>query len=81
MADTPQAELYIVRLWDGGDHVWIDVSKPLPREEADEIWNKETKNGTEKTKYDDFDYYRVFPADTRMLFNPDDFDYRNGGFR
>ncbi len=74
-------KLYIVRLYDGGDHYWIDISKPVTHAEAEKIWNEKTKNGTVNTKYDDFDYYSIFPANTKMLFNPDDFDYRNGGFK
>lgn len=56
-----------MRLYDGFDNAWCDVSGPLSREEADKVWLEKTKNGTEKTKYDDIDYYRVFPADTVML--------------
>jgi NDP-sugar pyrophosphorylase family protein len=60
---------YIVRHYDGFDRYWIDVSEPVSKEEAQRIWNKETKNGTENTCYEDIDYYRIFPADTRMLYN------------
>lgn len=60
---------YVVRLYDGFDNVWIDVTKPVSKTEADKVWNEKTKNGTEKTKYSDIDYYKVFPADTRMLYD------------
>ena len=60
--------LYIVRHYDGFDNVWIDVSKPVSALEAKEIWNKYTHNGTRMTKYDDIDYYSIFPANTRMLW-------------
>lgn len=60
-------EKFIVRLYDGFDNVWIDVSKPVSKKEADKIWNENTKNGTEKTKYEDIDYFHIFPADTTML--------------
>jgi hypothetical protein len=59
---------FIVRLYDGFDYEWMDVSEPVSREEADRIWNEKTKNGTYKTKYDDIDYYKIFPADTQMLY-------------
>lgn len=61
---------YIVRLWDGGDGYWIDISKPLSKEDATSLWNKETKNGTCNTKYEDYDYYAIFPANTVMLYAP-----------
>ena len=51
-------EKFIVRLYDGFDNEWIDVSSP----------NK-TKNGAEKTKFNDIDYYDIFPADTIMYFS------------
>jgi NDP-sugar pyrophosphorylase family protein len=58
---------YIVRLYDGFDNHWIDISKPVSLKEANKIWNDRTKNGTEKTQYGDIDYFKVFPADTKML--------------
>jgi hypothetical protein len=62
-------ELFVVRLWDGMDGEWMDVSGPVSKEEADKIWNEETKNGTHAASYNDIDYYRVFPADTRMIYS------------
>ena len=62
-------ELFVVRLWDGMDGTWIDVSKPVGHAEAERIWNQRTKNGTEKTCYDDIDYYRIFAADTHMMWS------------
>ena len=59
---------YIVRLYDGFDNLWIDISKPLPYKEAHGVWLERTKNGTEKTKFDDIDYFKIFPADTVMLY-------------
>ena len=62
-------EKFIVRLYDGFDNEWMDVSKPVIYEEAQKIWNKETKNGTQNTNFDDVDYYKIFPADTVMMFS------------
>ena len=62
-------KLFIVRLYDGFDHIWIDVSKPVEKSEADRIWNEETLNGTKNTKYEDIDYYCIFPANTKMLYS------------
>ena len=61
---------FIVRLWDSFDG-WIDVTGPVPKAEADRVWNERTNNGTCKTKYADGDYYAIFPADTRMLMTPE----------
>lgn len=60
--------LFIVRLWDGMDGIWCDVSEPVTKQEADRIWNERTENGTKSTKYADIDYYAIFPADTAMLY-------------
>lgn len=61
---------FIVRLWDMMDG-WIDVHGPCSKEEAEKIWNEMTKNGTRNTKYADGDYYKVFPANTRMIYTPE----------
>ena len=37
-------ELYIVRLYDGFDNKWIDVSSCIPLNIARRIWNKKTAN-------------------------------------
>ncbi len=58
---------FVVRLYDGFDNEWIDITEPLPLNEAMKVWRENTKDGTEKYKYDDIDYYDVFPADTKML--------------
>ena len=61
-------EKFVVRLYDGFDYVWIDVSEPVSKEEANRIWNEKTENGTRKTKYEDIDYFAIFPADTVMHY-------------
>jgi hypothetical protein len=60
---------YIVRHYDGFDHDWMDVSKPLTWDEAVIVWNKKTKDGTSNTRYADIDYYSIFPSDTKMLYS------------
>ena len=62
-------DLFVVRLFDGFDFEWMDVSEPVSKEEATRIWNKKTKNGTKQTSFAEIDYYAIFPADTRMLFS------------
>ena len=63
--------LYVVRLYDGFDNEWMDVSKALPWEGALAIWNEHTKDGTRKTSYNDIDYYKIFPSNTRMRLSGD----------
>lgn len=64
------SDKFIVRLYDMFDG-WIDVSGPLPKEEANKLWMEKTANGTKKSKYADGDYYGIFPADTKMLHTPE----------
>jgi len=64
-----KSKLRIVRLYDGLEHRWIDITGPVSEEEAKRVWNKETRNGTEKTNFSHIDYYRIFPADTKMAFS------------
>lgn len=58
---------YIVRLYDSYEGRWWDHTKVLSLKEAQKIWNKETKGGTQKAKYDDGAYFAIFPSNTRML--------------
>lgn len=67
---TEKKELYIVRCWDMFDG-WFDITGEVSYDEAKLEWDKLTKNGTVKTKYSDGDYYRIFPADTRMIVTPE----------
>lgn len=62
-------DLYVVRLWDGFDGVWMDVTEPMPYEDANREWGRFTEGGTKHTRYQDIDYYKVFPADTTMHFS------------
>ena len=69
-------ELFVVRLYDGFDNEWMEVSEPVTKEEAQRIWNEKTNNGKEKTKFDNIDYYAIFPADTVMMYSQEGI-YRN----
>lgn len=60
---------FIVRLYDGFDYEWIDITEPLFLEDARKVWMEHTKNGTEKIKYDHIDYYDIYPEDTVMLYS------------
>lgn len=59
---------YIVRLFDGIDDLWIDITKPISYEEAQKIWNEKTENGTKNTNFGDIDYYKIFSADIKNDF-------------
>lgn len=60
--------LFVVRLYDGFDNEWMDISGNVPREEAERILSDNTDGGIRNTTFDDIDYYRIFPADTKMIF-------------
>ena len=54
---------YVVRLYDGFDNHWVDVSRPVSREEAFAVWREKTEDGTQKSCFEDIDYFRIFPVD------------------
>ncbi len=62
---------FTVRVWDGMDGCWCDVVAGVDRETALRTWCERTVNGTKSTSYNDIDYYRIFPADTKMLWTGD----------
>lgn len=61
---------FIVRLWDMFDG-WMDLTGPLPHAEAVKVWAGYTEYGTKNFAYEHGDYYRIFPADTRMMVTPE----------
>lgn len=63
----PSEELFVVRLYDGFDNEWMDVSDPVTRPEARRIWDERTERGTKNTSFSDIDYYAIYPADTTMV--------------
>jgi len=62
------SDLYVVRLYDGFDNLWIDITDPITKENAEKVLAKKTDNGKKNTCYDDIDYYWIFPANTKMKF-------------
>jgi hypothetical protein len=60
-------ELFVVRLYDGMDNCWMDVSEPAPKSEAYKVWSEKTDGGSRMISYDEIDYYAIFPADTTMV--------------
>lgn len=69
MNSSADETLYVVRLYDGFDNQWIDITGPLVFRDALVEWLHRTENGTEKICYDDIDYFWIFPADTKMLYS------------
>ena len=63
-----EEEKFVVRLYDGFDNIWIDITKPISKDEAKKELNTRTEDGTKNTCFDDIDYYAIFPADTKMIF-------------
>lgn len=61
---------YVVRMYDCHEGYWIDIKSELTKSEAEEEMDRLTKGGTEHTnpKRGGY-YYRVFPANTRMIFD------------
>lgn len=66
---TPEP-LFVLRLWDMFDG-WMDIGEVTTKTEADAAWAEHTDDGKHNTCYADGDYYKVFPADTTMVFTPE----------
>ena len=60
--------LFIVRLYDSENNEWIDLTPPVSETEASKVWIAKTKDATQYTKYEDGDYYGIFPANSDMFF-------------
>ena len=72
MRDTirfEQSKRYTVRQWDGMDMCWSDVAVDKTPLAALEEWDRRTKGGTERFRFDQIDYYAIFPAETKMLYD------------
>jgi hypothetical protein len=57
-----------LKSWDGMDGCWSDLDEAtgVPAKKALAVWGVKTLNGTKQVRFDEIDYYRIFPADTRM---------------
>ncbi len=61
---------FVVRLWDGMDGTWCDCGEPHALlEGALAVWYQRTERGTKKVAFNEIDYFRIFPADTRMHYS------------
>jgi len=60
----PHRELvkkFVVRLYDGFDNEWFDITQPTSYEEALRVYNLKTENDTTKNNFHDFiNYYGIF---------------------
>jgi hypothetical protein len=61
--------LWVVRLWDGMDGCWCDCTEAVMPEAALRVWFEKTEGGEKATSFNDIDYYRVFPANTKMKWD------------
>lgn len=68
--NNPEAK-FTVRVWDGMDGCWCDSASGVGALEALKHWCERTNDGTERTKFADIDYYRIYPADTKMHWSGD----------
>lgn len=69
LIDFAKHETFIVRIWDGMDGCWTDVTSDIPRDEALRVWADRTKSGTRNCNYADIDYYAIFPSGTHMVWD------------
>jgi hypothetical protein len=57
---------FIVRVWDGMDGCWTNCTGEVTRDEALRYWAERTDCGAHHVSFAEIDYYRIFPAETRM---------------
>lgn len=60
---------FTLRVWDGMDGCWCDVVTNVDLAFALRAWCERTENGTKATSYSDIDYYKIFTADTKLLYS------------
>lgn len=56
----------VIRLYEGSEYAWTDVSARLTYEEAVKKWFAITKQGSEKTTFNDIDYYAIWESGARL---------------
>jgi len=66
--DVSSTAVFTLRVWDGMDGCWCDVVANVDLAFALRAWCERTADGTKATSYSDIDYYKIFPADTKMLW-------------
>lgn len=72
LIDCAWSKPLTLRVWDGMDGCWTDCATG-DAEKMLRLWYEKTDGGTKNTNgTDSIDYYRLFPADTRMHWNGDE---------
>ena len=62
--------MFMLRVWDGMDGCWCDCfSAAVTAGEALKKWDRSTLSGTKNVSFHEIDYYRIFPADTQMMWD------------
>jgi hypothetical protein len=65
--------LWVVRLWDGFDGIWMDVSEPMSEEAAKELAGDKNEQrlgsgaGNREGSYNEIDYYKAVPCAMKMF--------------
>jgi hypothetical protein len=63
-------EKFMLRVWDGMDGCWTDCfDADVDAGTALAKWAENTENGTKRVSFNEIDYYRIFPGDTRMIWS------------
>ena len=57
-------ERYIVRFYNGSDNKWKDVTSPMSKAEAEQVWRNKTKSGERSCKPEHVNYYDIQLADS-----------------
>ena len=65
-------EKFTLRHWDGMDGSWLDILPNVSKEEVLRAWYEKTEEGTKMLSFKEIDYYRIFPADTTMLWSAEE---------
>tara|TARA_Y100000310_G_C20505310_1_gene726110 strand:+ start:511 stop:843 length:333 start_codon:yes stop_codon:yes gene_type:complete len=60
---------FVVRLYDGFDRLWMDVTGPLSHKDATVKWLAETQGGTKNTCYEDIDLLHFSCGYGHVAFN------------
>jgi hypothetical protein len=64
-----EGALFTVRLWDGMDGRWTDMDVGVSAEIVLAVWNERTEGGTKRVSFREIDYFRIFSADTQMVWD------------
>jgi GNAT superfamily N-acetyltransferase len=57
------AQLFVVRRCDGFYRFWHDIIDPVPMRQAQAVYDRLTRDGTQNTRPDDAEYYEIFAVD------------------